>query len=419
MVKVLIIADDFTGALDTGIQFAKYGIETQIITDWKLLRASISDTAEVVVVDSETRALSSEKAYEIVKSITGEAVSLHAATIFKKTDSALRGNVGAEFQAVLDGTNENQIYFIPAFPDINRITKMGTHYIGGELLENSVFGRDPFEPVKISFIPELLAKQCACRIEVVKRTDQLPRRIDTEKTIYVFDAEYKEDIEERTNELKRSNQLKLLAGCAGFAEFLPKALELEMGTADHVKKSKGLYVACGSLSPITKKQVEYMELRGGVRVNLTPEQKVNKEYYKSEKGILFLEQLSDLCKRNPFIIVDTFDLEDKAATVEYAEKYGISKDEIRYCVSECHGKIIKALLEKGMNYTIMLTGGDTLMGVMKILEGAHLNPVCEIERGVVVSKLDWREKELQIITKSGGFGYEHTIFNIANEIFES
>ena len=30
MVKLLIIADDFTGALDTGIQFAKKGIETQV-----------------------------------------------------------------------------------------------------------------------------------------------------------------------------------------------------------------------------------------------------------------------------------------------------------------------------------------------------------------------------------------------------
>lgn len=416
MVKVLIIADDFTGALDTGIQFAKYGIETQIITDWKLLRDSISDIAEVVVVDSETRSLSSGKAYEIVKSITNEAVSLRIATIFKKTDSALRGNVGAELQAVLDGAGENQIYFIPAFPDINRVTKMGVHYISGELLENSVFGKDPFEPVKDSFIPELLVKQCTCRIEIVKRTDKLPEEFDTKKTIYVFDAEYKEDIMERANELGELNRLRLLAGCAGFAEFLPKALKLERGVTDKIKKSNGLYVACGSLSPITKKQVEYMESKGGIRVNLTPEQKVKKEYYESEKGILFLEQLFSLCQRNPFVIVDTFDLEDNNATAKYAGSYGIPKDEIRYCVSECHGKIVKALLEKGMKYTILLTGGDTLMGVMKILKGARLNPVCEIERGAVVSKLDWQGKELQVITKSGGFGYEKTIFNIANKI---
>ena len=33
MVKLLIIADDFTGALDTGVQFAARGAATSVITD--------------------------------------------------------------------------------------------------------------------------------------------------------------------------------------------------------------------------------------------------------------------------------------------------------------------------------------------------------------------------------------------------
>ena len=33
MVKLLIIADDFTGALDTGVQFAARGAATRVITD--------------------------------------------------------------------------------------------------------------------------------------------------------------------------------------------------------------------------------------------------------------------------------------------------------------------------------------------------------------------------------------------------
>ena len=33
MDKLLIIADDFTGALDTGIQFTKMGVRAKIITD--------------------------------------------------------------------------------------------------------------------------------------------------------------------------------------------------------------------------------------------------------------------------------------------------------------------------------------------------------------------------------------------------
>ena len=35
MDKLLIIADDFTGALDTGIQFTKMGVRAKIITDYQ------------------------------------------------------------------------------------------------------------------------------------------------------------------------------------------------------------------------------------------------------------------------------------------------------------------------------------------------------------------------------------------------
>ena len=35
MDRLLIIADDFTGALDTGIQFTKMGIRARIVTDYR------------------------------------------------------------------------------------------------------------------------------------------------------------------------------------------------------------------------------------------------------------------------------------------------------------------------------------------------------------------------------------------------
>ena len=48
MVKLLIIADDFTGALDTGIQFVNKGIATQVFTkmpeDRKSTRLNSSHT---------------------------------------------------------------------------------------------------------------------------------------------------------------------------------------------------------------------------------------------------------------------------------------------------------------------------------------------------------------------------------------
>ena len=84
MVKLLMIADDFTGALDAGIQFAKRGIDTQIFTGRELRKKDISDTAQVLVVDSETRPLAGDEAYQIVKRITKNAVKLEIPFILKK-----------------------------------------------------------------------------------------------------------------------------------------------------------------------------------------------------------------------------------------------------------------------------------------------------------------------------------------------
>ncbi len=91
MVKLLIIADDFTGALDTGIQFVNKGIATQVFTKMPEAIGDIDETTEVLVIDSETRPMPAAKAYDAVKNITGWAKAIKIPIIFKKTDSALRG----------------------------------------------------------------------------------------------------------------------------------------------------------------------------------------------------------------------------------------------------------------------------------------------------------------------------------------
>lgn len=418
MVKLLIIADDFTGALDTGVQFAKRGIKTQVFTDTKLNKDTISQTAQVLVVDSETRPLSPQAAYRIVKGIAKEAARIGIQAILKKTDSALRGNVGAELQAVLDASEEKQLYFVPAFPDIGRITKKGIHYIDGELLENSPFGKDPFEPVRESYIPTLLGKQCDIHIKCVNTEEAFPEELNEEQTIFLFDAETKEQVVQRVHELKNHRKLTLMAGCAGFAEYLPEVLGLEEGEKQKIQKTHGLYIACGSLNPITKEQIDDAVLKGCVRVNLTPEQKLMREYYDESEGENFLNMLLHMSHNVPVMIVDTYDLREKNATLEYADGQGISREQIRYRISECHGKIIKNLVEQGMNSTILMTGGDTLMGFMKEIGCIQLSPICEIEKGAVLSSLSWDGKELQVISKSGGFGEKEIITNISEKVLE-
>ncbi len=418
MLKLLIITDDFTGALDTGIQFTKQGVKIQIAVEQNPENISISDSTQVLVIDLETRPLTAQQAYEIVKYVMIWAKRKNIDYIYKKTDSALRGNVGAELKAVSDVYKEC-VYFIPAFPKIGRITKNGNHYINNVLLSETAFAKDPFEPVKHSHMKDIITKEYT-NIEVccVEKQIQIKDYLHKiEQGVVVFDAETEQDMKNRLYELKQSQQLKLLAGCAGLAEFLPEVLCLKGNIEAVYEKKKGLYVACGSLNPITKSQMEYACENGFERVNLSANQKLFLEYYDTEKGKQFLKKLENICQNHNCIIVDTFD-EIPYETEKLSEQKGLSKEQVRFAIAKCHGKIVKYLIKKGIDYTIFMTGGDTLMGLMKNLENTELTPVCEISQGVVLSILKWNEKKLQVVSKSGGFGNKDVFIEAAKKLIQ-
>ena len=73
---------------------------------------------------------------------------------------------------------------------------------------------------------------------------------------------------------------------------------------------------------------------------------------------------------------------------------------------------------KKLDFTILMTGGDTLMGYMKKTGCTQIEPLCEIEQGVVVSNIVRAGKSVQVISKSGGFGTCDIFCRIADKIIE-
>ena len=74
MVKLLIIADDFTGALDTGVKFAARGAVTRVVTDPAFDFAGVDAQVQVLVMDAETRHLKPEAAYSVVRQAAERAL---------------------------------------------------------------------------------------------------------------------------------------------------------------------------------------------------------------------------------------------------------------------------------------------------------------------------------------------------------
>jgi uncharacterized protein YgbK (DUF1537 family) len=94
---VSIIADDLTGACDTGCLFAGQG-PVGVVADPAL---PASDRA-VIAVDTESRPLGPDEAARAVRTAAARLGDrLARGLTFKKIDSTMRGAVGAELGALL------------------------------------------------------------------------------------------------------------------------------------------------------------------------------------------------------------------------------------------------------------------------------------------------------------------------------
>lgn len=417
MITLLIIADDFTGALDTGVQFAASGVVTRVVTDIHYEYSQADEKVRVLVMDAETRHLESKEAYDIVYNITKKAVQHGIPFIYKKTDSALRGNIGSELTAVLDATGKKSLSFFPAFPKMGRITKKGIHYIDGIPVEESVFGKDPYEPVTCSYIPDLIQLQSKIRVSLAEEGSN-PIIDQYAPGIIVWDAQTDAQLETLGSSLFKQDELHVMAGCAGFASVLPKLLGLEGSTLEIPIFFQRFLVVCGSINPITVSQLAYAQAHNFLRIGMSSEEKLEERYWKSDEGQKKLDCLKELIESKSCSILDSNDIPGSNSTKEYAEKHHIVTDEIRVCIAKNLGYIVKELIKRGLKCTMMITGGDTLIGCMKQMDVYEMEPICEMAPGIVISRFSIQDVEYYVISKSGGFGGEQLLTELAEQILK-
>lgn len=403
MIKMLILADDFTGALDTGVKFSAAGARTKVSTDTEIdFTADIPE--EVLVLCVPTRHLPPREAYDMIRRVAARAAAAHIGCIFKKTDSALRGNIGAELSAVLDGSGGTCLCFIPALPGMNRTTVGGVHYIDGIPVHQSVFGQDPFEPVRESCVPDLLHLQCDVPVKVIPRGEAEAFRPGGETCIYLFDCASKRDMEKEVQALHRQGRLTLLAGCAGLAECLPAYLGLTISArpAEETATDR-LTVVCGSVNPISCSQMDYGEQRGYRRVHISAERLLSDSDLSTDSGAMMMDYLWMLYSQSPYLMIDSLQSGGEQVLEGTSE---LTLEDIRQKISCQMGSILKALIDRGADSRFMIIGGDTLLAFLESIRCHELTPICELQPGVVLTRITYLGRQYEIISKSGGFGEE-------------
>lgn len=410
---LLIIADDFTGALDTGVQFAARGIKTRVVVGADA--ALTHQNADVLVVDTETRHLPAAQAYAAVEGLVQRAKYAGFAYLYKKTDSALRGNVGAELAALLSASSSRQLAFLPAFPQMNRVTKNGVQYIDGVPVTESPFGVDPFEPVRHAAVTDLLAEQTdlpAASFPALAADGSVP----AEDGILVFDAATVDELRSTGRALLNNGGLRVLAGCAGFGAVLPELLGLGGVDVTCPTLDPRLLVICGSVNAITLAQLDKAEQAGFTRLRLTPHQKLMPDYWRSADGRMTLDHIEETLAAHPYNIIETNDEGGNEPTATAADALGLTREEMRVRIASGVGQLVGALFASPAVGTLLLTGGDTLLQCMNSVGVHELEPICEMEHGVVLARFGCGGTTRYVITKSGGFGQADLLTALAKRI---
>lgn len=99
---------------------------------------------------------------------------------------------------MLNGSRCRQIFFVPAFPKLERTTKNGVQYWKGIPIHETTFGRNPFEPVKTAGVSDILSARGLMSVETICRGGPPGNR----NSCLVFDAETEKELQDISERIK-------------------------------------------------------------------------------------------------------------------------------------------------------------------------------------------------------------------------
>jgi D-threonate/D-erythronate kinase len=386
-----IVADDLTGALDSGVQLAKWGLQPAV-----LLSGDPMADYPALIVSSDSRQVTADEAYGRANDA---ASRLAGRALYKKIDSTVRGNVGAEIDGILDARGWMSALIAPAYPASGRTTKDGYHFVHGVPLAQTDFARDPLCPMHESHLPTLLAGQTRrpvglLALDVIERgVSAVVAALDAHAgQIVVADAITQTHLNTLALALAGAAQPWLPCGSAGLAEEWPAALGYDRPAGEPARwsnDSRPVLVCAGSRHPTTARQLEHARDAGRVTLlEIDPEVRSNDER-------LSHTAISLLRAGRTVAICSTF--------TPYAAGRGAA-------IADMLGQISSTIVRHVAVAGLVLTGGDVARAVCQALGIEAIIIVGEVQPGVPAGWLQGGAlPERRVVTKAGGFGNEDAI----------
>jgi uncharacterized protein YgbK (DUF1537 family) len=395
--RVGLIADDFTGALDSASRLAATGVSVELE-----LEPGVSDLLDGCVLCTNSRDLPE---IEAIRFTTGAAHRLSGRILFKKIDSTLRGNSGAEIQSILDSANLSKALICPAAPEVGRTVYDGKLYVNGMTLEKTGFAHDPTWPATTADVKQLISRKTGLPIthlglDVVRSgSAALRSAIDAASTQLIsLDASEDSDLDAIAKVIKEAYHEGckwLPCGSLGLAFAWASNLLCKSPTSvkpgfPHIQLEGPLLIVVGSSHRVTCEQITAFSQAYPVpTISVYPENleglpKTAAKLLKSE-GVLILHPAEN-------------EIQPNSAWQRITTT--LSKLTVKLC----------ALSRPGV---LLLTGGEMALSVANACNVQAVRVMGELQPGIPLSWLRGGALDgLNIITKAGGFGDRRSLISV-------
>jgi uncharacterized protein YgbK (DUF1537 family) len=415
--KMGVVADDVTGSNDIGIMFAKSDYLTHIYSFEGSSPIAAPDdnlnASDILILDTNSRLDSPEVAYNKVFAATRKLQQAGCRQFHNKTCSVFRGNIGAEFDAMLDALGLEFAVVVLGFPKNGRTTMNGIHYVHGKMLEDSEFSRDPIHPMKRSDLVGILQSQTKRKVALLTHKvieqgagtlrDEI-RRMHARCQYLILDVT---DQAALATIARAVHDEPVLCGSSAIAEELPAVWGSPQARGQLQAlpplKEMGILVVAGSLMPQTAAQIEHLRQKGTSCFRLDTLQLFDPVQREAHIASLSTDISTSLRTNNDTIFHSPNDPHALEMTSRVGMAHSVSPTETSRLVSEALAEVTaRVLVDTGQN-RLIVAGGETSAAACSRLGINGMRVWKEIQPGLP-SCVSLNDPPRMLVLKSGSFG---------------
>lgn len=376
--QVGIVADDLTGAIETGCVFANQGMASRVML--ASLPCPQSARAPVVAINTRTRGRHGPEVWDQLALAAAHPAIRRASLVYKKIDSTLRGDPAYEIACLTALLQRQLVIITPTLPSQGRALVEGRLYVNGIPIEHTQYATDLVAPAHNDLQSQL--ERALPEANVVGGNK--PPAVSTGRTtVWVADTESAEDLSEVARWGLCRPEAILFAGSAGLATALAQQHRRQAPAATAPRFLPPQLFVLGSRSEETKRQIRALQACGDVTlvtcgVDDPPASPARQTPMQTATTVLVPADLP----QNPQQVAQRL----AAAAWAFVRAHRVRR--------------------------VFASGGDTAMAFLDLPGVRNVAVKAEVAPGMCLSRFRHNHEDFDLITKPGGYGDDNALASL-------